>query len=198
MVDIHELDGRMSVHLLGAHRMFEIWLRNAIDHRMSEIFGERDWILESDVDWKGQALHHVTEAQKRWRRDGERPSQRRTHHDKSVATASFGFWSHMFVKQVQSDTWDRGLKRLFPDRRITHDVVFDRLNALGKIRNRAAHHDAVLPHRATQALDIYDFFLANLRPDDGSATRAEFVRRCMEPHRTEIGKCSARLEELLS
>lgn len=204
--EIHDLDGRMAIHLLGAHRCFEIWFRNRIDRRMTEIYRHRDWLFESDIEWNNRQRNHVGHHWELWVAEAwkERRSAvelRSAHHDRCIAGASFGFWAHLFTDQVANRTWQRGLRTLFPDGRLGHRDVFRRLDDIAKARNRAAHHDAVLPRRARTALTAYNWILTSVAPHVRSGAENDqsdvaWVRERMSWHAAEIVSCAGEIDRL--
>lgn len=126
----------------GVLNIFEIVLRNAVNRHYAVGFGEPDWIwrqLQADgmlaqFPQRNKFLEEIASL----KRAGKYSP------DKVVASATFGFWTHLFTK-VPFRLGGQTLLRIFPFRQtgLGQKAVFKELQRIKKFRNRIAHHEPI-------------------------------------------------------
>ncbi len=159
-IQLHHLDALLAAELTVPLKVTELTLRNAIHAALSRARGSTSWFRDPAFKWRERELKKLKQAQKR----AGRYSGSVVSAGKVVAELTLGFWIGCFARAYEHELWHPHLKRLFPDHRIKRRHVFDRLALLLLIRNRVAHHEAILPRRAEDAVAATRFVLSNLRP----------------------------------
>jgi Abi-like protein len=92
---------------------------------------------------------------------------------KIVAQLSFGFWRHMTSRGREHEVWVPYLRHAFDAGTSRHDVD-SRMERLGQLRNRIAHHEAIVgrdlarDHR--ELLDLCGWIAADVRTYVASTT----------------------------
>ena len=192
-VRLHQADAELAASLYGMLRAFEIGLRNSIDHRLREHLQTPDWILAPPpgLIWKDSERRVIADATKRASRSGAEIETLRVRHDRMVSSLNFGFWCHLFKRAYEHVLWKSALERLFPNRAIRGQEVFERLDALRDVRNRVAHHDAVLPHRARGARETVGWLLHEMTPIAGSTRSRELFSAMLSPHLERVARREA-------
>ncbi len=125
---------------------FEIVLRNTIDDRCKEEFGE-DWLR------KGASKDGIFDNKKcRLTKININNAIKKLSHykpNKLIAELGFGFWRYMFA-QNQYNATNRILLKVFPSKptstpthQYNNTYIFNELAKLNKLRNRMAHHEPI-------------------------------------------------------
>lgn len=74
-----------------------------------------------------------------------------------IAQLTIHFWKRLFSSDYEATLWDRSLKRLFPNKRLTRAEVATQLEAIYQARNRIAHHEPLYGPRLDNTLLAIDF-----------------------------------------
>lgn len=120
----------------------EISVRNAINNRLIERFGER-WFenraVVGTLEPRRQAEFSEI-LQSETRRHGAGMT---CHH--LVSEMSFGFWQHLLTKRFNRIIWADGMHCAFPNlpNALGRQEVHDRIEVVRKWRNRIAHHKPI-------------------------------------------------------
>jgi hypothetical protein len=80
-----------------------------------------------------------------------------------LAQLTLFFWKRLFSPDYEATLWKRGLKNVFPNKRIDRAVVSGHLEHLYVCRNRVAHHEPVYGQRLSEALNAIDFMANNFQ-----------------------------------
>ncbi len=146
-VRLYRANIRLSQAFLATLSIFEVVLRNKIDHHYKSKFpvqpGGHEWLLASILPGGfftqagcQKTLNKINEA---YTALGASYS-----HDKLLAELSFGTWKFMFAgKQFQAG--GSTLLKIFPDLPARHNQgdIYSKLNRINAIRNRVAHHEPI-------------------------------------------------------
>jgi len=66
-----------------------------------------------------------------------------------------GFWRTLFSKTYEPHLWNRGLRNIFPDKKISRGIVSDNLETVLSVRNRVSHNEFIHPglcHKYIEAI----------------------------------------------
>jgi hypothetical protein len=138
---------RISQAFLATLSIFEVVLRNKIDHHYKRQFpvppGGHDWLLASILPGgfltQPGCQRTLDKINKAYTGLGASYT-----HDKLLAELSFGTWKFMFAgKQFQAG--GNTLLNIFPNLPPHHNqgFVYSKLNQINAIRNRVAHHEPI-------------------------------------------------------
>lgn len=135
---IYDWNLRLSSSLFESVADFEVLLRNSIDLTLHERVGGPGlgW-LESESTLTPQTMEFVSSAKTRIVGTGKSPTRARV-----VAALSFGFWTALF-RRAYEPLWVAHLYVAFPHGDGTRKPIARELEALGRLRNRIAHHEPV-------------------------------------------------------
>lgn len=78
-----------------------------------------------------------------------------------IAQLTIHFWKRLFSSDYEATLWDRSLKRLFPNKKLSRADVAIQLEAIYQARNRIAHHEPLYGARLYKALTAIDFIALN-------------------------------------
>jgi Abi-like protein len=132
----------LSESLYGPLQGIEITLRNKIDERLTACFG---------AHWYDNPKIGIQFAQQRQINDAKSSlqfQQKPLDHSRIVAELNFGFWVGLLGRQYEN-LWRSQLRRIFINtlapllRKEAHKA----LNEIRFLRNRIAHHEAILQRR---------------------------------------------------
>lgn len=148
-IRLHVWNTAVSAALYELLQILEVTLRNAMNHRLGEIYGEA-WYYNRDVGLNSVALDQISRARRDLEREGydENPHQ-------IVATLSFGFWVSLLSSggsgvNYEMTLWRPALRGTFPQcNRLSRRGAHRPLNILRRLRNRIAHHEPIF----SRALD---------------------------------------------
>lgn len=163
---IHELLTELNGSIFASLQIFEIHLRNMLDHQLNEMYGN-DWEVKGPFA-SARLKGAVTSAKNRAHRNayGKLPNsdrkalragltgRRETILKNAAAKVSiskadtisnfyFSFWRMLFLKTYEPSLWNFGLRKIFPNKVVSRGVVSDHLETILKVRNRIAHHELV-------------------------------------------------------
>jgi hypothetical protein len=156
-LELYEWNARAGAALYPLFQVNEIALRNAVNAALIDAFGP-EW------PWSGGFLRSLpaqdrarfeSEKNKLQSRLGKRPST-----GDVVAAQTYWFWVFLFTARFQDRIWKRGFALAFPHapRGVDRTVVYDRCDAIRRLRNRIAHHEPLLrfdlPGAYNRALSI--------------------------------------------
>ena len=113
-----------------------------------------------------------------------------------VAQLTLFFWKRLFSEDYAATLWDRGLKRLFPNKTLSRSQIARHLEALYQARNRMAHHEPIYGARLTQTLAAVDFLAMNygaLEP-----TPAAILCKIIAPYRASLAHEAQALTTMLA
>ncbi len=138
---------------------FEVALRNAIDHKLTENLGDewlRNSIMPNGIFTKPilrKTRDIITFAHRKLQL-----SQSYTHH-KLLAEMEFGIWKYMF-SPIQYRVTGRNLLSIFPNKpRSSREIqynqtyIFNELDKVNSLRNRIAHHETICFASRTSRID---------------------------------------------
>lgn len=183
-IQFHHLDALLAAELTVSLKVTELSIRNAIHDVLSNDIGSTYWFHNPSFGWRERERKKLEQAEKR----AGQYSGTGVKAGKVISELTFGFWIGCFAPTYEHKLWHPHLKRLFPDPRIKRQHVFDRLNALFLIRNRAAHHETILPDRAITAIANTRFVLSNLRPKRSPVNDSPATLRILEGSFATIAK----------
>lgn len=83
------------------------------------------------------------------------------HTGQQIAQLTIYFWKRLFSSDYEPTLWDRSLKRLFPNKKLSRADVAIALEAIYQARNRIAHHEPLYGPRLQKALAAIDFIAEN-------------------------------------
>jgi len=144
-IKLYQLNIQLSQNLFGLIGIFEVTLRNHIDHYYKTKMDDKEW-LRNQFSEKGkfsklshkmhkyESYFHVQNTIKKL--------AHYYHHDKLVSALNFGFWIYMFAP-IQFREGGQDLHKIFIRRKVgtNRKMIFEDLNQVRKLRNRIAHHE---------------------------------------------------------
>ncbi|MBO9563919.1 MAG: hypothetical protein J7621_14145 [Niastella sp.] len=143
-VSLYRANIRMSQAFLAVLGIFEVVLRNKIDHHYKKhLPANPDWLLAATLPGgfltqQGcqNSLNKITKAHAGLGGNYT--------HDKLLAELSFGFWKFMFAGQ-QFKAGGSSLLAIFPAIPPHHNqsFIYHKLDKINSIRNRVAHHEPI-------------------------------------------------------
>jgi len=147
-VRLHVWNTAVSAAFYGPLQGLEVALRNAMNRRLGERYGEA-WYDNGRAGFDGGALVRIANARADLARDRHRDDQHRV-----VAALSFGFWVSLLGPggrvaagrraNYEMTLWRPALRGAFPYRApLTRRQAHRPLNALRTLRNRIAHHEPI-------------------------------------------------------
>ncbi|MEV8213321.1 hypothetical protein [Leifsonia sp. NPDC077715] len=127
-----------SAALLGTASAMEVGVRNAMHHRLTEMFGRVDWWAAAPLRF-GELDQVRNAAMYLDRRKG--PGAWTTGH--VIAELRASFWEGLLVNRYHASLWERGLSTAFPHFTGRRSNLRTRMERLRLLRNRAAHHEPI-------------------------------------------------------
>jgi hypothetical protein len=85
-----------------------------------------------------------------------------------VAQLTMHFWKRLFSDQYEAMLWKRGLRKTFPNKKLSRADVASQLEVIYEMRNRLAHHEPVYGSRLEAVLEAISFvstYLGNRDPN---------------------------------
>jgi hypothetical protein len=79
-----------------------------------------------------------------------------------IAQLTMNFWKRLFSVNYEKTLWKRGLKRTFPNKRLSRADIAAYLEVIYETRNRLAHHEPVYGRRLESILAAIEFTSSNL------------------------------------
>lgn len=130
----------LAESIMPCLHVLEVALRNAIHSQLTRQYGRPDW-WES-VSTFGRDDQKIIHAAK-----GKITSKSHVYTpDRLISELSFGFWTSLFNARHETELW-KALRLAFPrcpKHRRKRNEVSRALTVARNLRNRAAHHDALL------------------------------------------------------
>jgi hypothetical protein len=123
--------------------IFEVALRNSIDHHLSQAIGI-DWIND-DTFLQRESISFRDEAKAKLLKRRELATK-----SKIVAELSFGFWISIFKLPYKKHWRTKDLKNIFPNMPplniavVNRDIIYSDLDLIRKFRNRLFHHEKII------------------------------------------------------
>ncbi len=147
-VRLHVWNTAVSAAFYGPLQVLEVALRNAMNRRLGERYGEA-WYDNGRAGLDRGALERIGDARAEVARDGHGDDLHRV-----VAALSFGFWVSLLGPggraaagrrtNYEMTLWRPALRGAFPHRApLTRRQAHRPLNALRTLRNRIAHHEPI-------------------------------------------------------
>ncbi len=146
---LYRLNLYLSKEVYTLLSCLEVALRNAIDRRLSDCFGD-DWLRDAvlaegifDITSCRYSAKIILKAYERLNRKGEYS------HHKLLAEMEFGVWKYMFANPQYRATGQM-LLDIFPKKprssrlkQYNQAYVFNVLDGINILRNRIAHHEPI-------------------------------------------------------
>ena len=139
----------VSAAFYGPLQWLEVTLRNSIDNRLAEAYGDA-WYFHSDARLDFICRRQIKEARDRLQRNNQAITRSRL-----VAALSFGFWVTLLGRggmlsakgtkaNFEMTLWRPALHKAFPNRPgLARKQAYQPLDYLRTFRNRIAHHEAI-------------------------------------------------------
>ncbi len=135
---------RLSSSLFSTISIFEVILRNGINHHYQKKFGN-EWLLSQSLP-SGFLSHRGCERSRKSVLQSIEKLGEDYSHDAVVAKLSFSFWRYLFASKEYSAGGDT-LMKIFLKKPFGRDYnqtyVFNLLDDIINLRNRIAHHEPV-------------------------------------------------------
>lgn len=139
---LYEFNIKLSESFYPSLHNLEISLRNNFHFSISKIYGE-DWLLNRDLISGTNKKEFVNLA-----KIAEIVSKSKSlSSGEIVSNLSFGFWVSLLYPNYELSLWRGSLHKIFAqNQKITRKEIHQKLEAIKRIRNRAAHHEFILKH----------------------------------------------------
>jgi hypothetical protein len=146
-LELYEKNLALSEGLFGLLHGLEIAVRNSIHHVLSTDIGRQDWYRDGHplpfptvkrISFTGPMNSMITDA--RTNAGGGAPV------GKVIAELTFGFWPNMLTSRFE-DLYRASLYKAFPAAKVPRKPIHWRLETIRRLRNRIAHHEAILTSR---------------------------------------------------
>ncbi|EIK97679.1 hypothetical protein PMM47T1_04184 [Pseudomonas sp. M47T1] len=131
---------QLAESIMPCLHILEVALRNAIDRQLKARYGRTDWwsiaptLTPKEIEVISSAQRNI-----QMKRHAATP-------DRIVSELSFGFWVALFNLRHESELW-KELRLAFPrcpKNKRKRTEISKALNMARDLRNRVAHHDALL------------------------------------------------------
>lgn len=156
-VKLYERNTDLSEALYGVVQGFEVVFRNALNSPLAENIGP-EWYR--CVELGPHQAEAVQEAERKLTKSGKRITPARM-----VSQLTFGFWTSLIGPSYEKTLWVPYLHRSFPNAvqkiplstaelktvKIPRRKIAERVDRIKTLRNRIAHHEAIL-HLATEKM----------------------------------------------
>lgn len=103
----------------------------------------------------------------------------------------FSFWKSLFSKSLEPQMWNKGLRKIFPDKNIKRGQVSDYLERCHKTRNRISHNEFIHPVFCHKYIEAMTFLTKELSYKDQISQN-----RIYQFHAPYIDKIKLQLLEL--
>lgn len=141
---------------------FEINAINTAEkHARRAVYSKMDGVSKSALDTLAfpngtpQGIKHRKLAEKRQATIQVADSQ-------VIAQLTMNFWKRLYSINYDKTLWKRGLKRTFPNKRLSRADIASHLEVIYETRNRLAHHEPVYGSRLESILNAIEFVSTNL------------------------------------
>jgi hypothetical protein len=132
----------LSASLYGVIQALEAGLRNLAHVKMTEAFGTEEW-------WDKLPLHDEELTDIARAKDSISSRIKQVQPGRIVAELGFGFWVKLFANSYEKRLWVPYLSRRFPAK-LSRKILHERLTSLKELRNRIAHHEALIKRNNDQ------------------------------------------------
>ena len=132
----------LSASLYGVIQALEAGLRNLAHVKMTEAFGTEEW-------WDKLPLHDEELTDIARAKDSISSRIKQVQPGRIVAELGFGFWVKLFANSYEKRLWVPYLSRRFPAK-LSRKILHERLTNLKELRNRIAHHEALIKRNNDQ------------------------------------------------
>ncbi len=138
-LSLYERNTRLSEALYTPLQALEVCLRNSLDREMRQAYG-LDWLTNAaKAPLDGFSRRLIAETLAALAKSAAFP----THND-IVAELKFAFWVGLVAQRYDATLWRTALHKGFlANGKRPRSVVFGRLNAIRRFRNRVAHHEPI-------------------------------------------------------
>lgn len=138
----------LSSALYEPLQVLEIAMRNAMNRELCAKYGP-NWYENSPVLFLQDQQDRLSKAMKDF--DKSRPVVA----SDVVANVSFGFWTDILHFKMYDELWNKCLNKAFPNRPkgTTRSTIAPIAKDLKDLRNRIAHHDAILSKNLSKDYD---------------------------------------------
>lgn len=134
-------------------QILEVTLRNAMNRRLGEEYGE-NWYDKNETGLNQGALNRIRGAKNQLTSLGYNHDPHRI-----VAALSLGFWVSLLKRGDEADyemtLWRPALRGSFPHREtLERSMAFGPLNTLRLLRNRIAHHEPIFSRNLVEEHEL--------------------------------------------
>lgn len=134
---LYERNTRTSESLYGVIQAVEVTARNFIHGTMAQSVGRSDWY--NHVGLERRELGSIRDAKDVLLTWHKKPTS-----NGIISELTFGFWVRLMAPAYEKTLWVPHLSKAFPELPKADRVqVFDRFEAIRKLRNRIAHHEPI-------------------------------------------------------
>jgi len=144
-VTLYEWNAQLAGALLETFAHTEVLVRNAIHAQLRAgrpANALRSWLLDPDVLGEVE-LKRVEEVVARLKGAKKQPTE-----DRVLAGLSMGFWTGILGRRYE-ELWRQSLRHAFPHGDGTRNQAAGCLNRVVTLRNRVAHHEALISEPVT-------------------------------------------------
>lgn len=130
------------------------------------------------------------------RRAKERQKQIQITMGQLIAQLTLTFWKRLLSSDYQAALWDRGLKKIFPDKAIKRADIAEKMEIIHQSRNRIAHHEPLYGKRLEDTLSAIEFICSKFGEKRGDSPT--LVEKMLEPYRETLRTEADKLEEMMA
>lgn len=113
-----------------------------------------------------------------------------------IAHLTLTFWKRLLSSDYQAALWDRGLKKIFPDRNVKRADIAEKMEVIHQSRNRIAHHEPLYGQRLEDTISAIAFIASKFgNRTDGSHT---LVEKMLEPYRDTLRSEADKLATMMA
>lgn len=112
-----------------------------------------------------------------------------------IAQLTFHFWKRLVSSDYDPTLWQRGLKRMFPDKSLSRGKVAVHYEVLYQSRNRIAHHEPIYGARLTKVLTAVEF--VSQRFDARQPDPDGILAKMLAPFMPDLLRAAADLEAMI-
>ncbi len=146
-LQLYEKNLALSEGLFGLLHGLEIAVRNSIHHVLSTDIGRSDWYVDGHpLPFSAVRRLSFTGPMNGMIADARSNAGVRAPVGKVIAELTFGFWPNMITSRFEN-LWRASLYKAFPASGRPRAQVHWRLETIRRLRNRIAHHEAILTSR---------------------------------------------------
>ncbi len=101
-----------------------------------------------------------------------------------IAQLTLFFWKRLFSEEYERTLWKRGLKTVFPNKRLSRSTIANHLEILYQARNRIAHHEPIYGRRLENIIESIQFLTENLAIK--YPTKDTAFAKLLQPHQEKL------------